>query len=64
MLPLVLGGLQEQRRDLLVAFLPGHGSEVGVLVSGTGFAVEGGVEILLGLGACVFAHIGFLLLFV
>ena len=52
---LILCGLHEKRGDLLIAFVPGHGGEVGVLVPGLGLAGKGGLQILLGLGAGIFA---------
>lgn len=42
---------QENFSELLVAFALGHFGEVGVLVAGLAFAGEGGLEVLLGLGA-------------
>ena len=53
MLLLVVSGLQEQRGDLLVTFLLGLGSKVGILISGHGFAGKGSLQVLLGLGTCV-----------
>ena len=53
MLLLVLGGLQEERGDLLVAGLLGDGREVGVLVSCLALAGKGLPEVLLGFGACI-----------
>ena len=50
----VICGLQEECRNLLIAFLLGYGCEIGVFVSGTGFAFKCGVEVFLRLGACVF----------
>ena len=50
---LVVGGLQEQGRDLLVALLLCLGSKVGILVAGLGLTSESGHQVLLGLGACV-----------
>ena len=50
---LVLGCLQEEGGNLLKAFLLGLRGEVGVLVAGLALASEGGVQVLLGLGASV-----------
>ena len=50
---LVLGGLEEERRDLLEALLLGLGGEIGVFVPGLGLAREGGLQVLLGLGSGV-----------
>ena len=57
---LVVGGLQEQGSDLLIAFLLGLGGKVGVLVAGLRLAGESGLQILLGLGTCVGIGFGFL----
>ena len=58
----VFGGLEEDRRDLLIAFLFGGGGEIGVFVSRLGFAREGLSKILFGLGAGIFVgHKMFLL---
>ena len=56
---LVFGGFQEQGRDLLIAFLLGLGSEIGVFVACLRFAGKGCQQVLFGLGACVFAHHSF-----
>ena len=53
MLLLVLGGLQEERGDLLVAGLLGDGCEVGVLVSCLALASNGLPDVLLGFCACI-----------
>ncbi len=53
---LVLRRLQEDRRDLLVTFLLGHGGEVGVLVPGLRFAGERLAQILLRLRAFQLSH--------
>ena len=50
----IVRSLQEQGRDLLIAFLLGLGCKIGVLVAGFGFAGEGGPKIFFGLGACIF----------
>ena len=47
---LVLGGLQEQSGDLLVAGLLGYRGEVGVLIPGLGLPGKGFPQILLGFG--------------
>ena len=50
---LVLGGLQEQLCNLLIALVLSHGGEIGVLVPGLGLSGKGRFQILLGLGAGV-----------
>ena len=50
----VLGGLEEQRRDLLVAFLRGLGCKLGVLVACLGLTGKGSHQVFLGLSTCVF----------
>ena len=47
----VVRGFQEQRGDLLKAFLFGLGGEVGILVPGLGLAGKGGFQVLFGLGS-------------
>ena len=63
-LPLIICGLQKQGRDLLIALLLRHGGKVGILVSGAGFSVESGMEVLLRLSALVFISAHFLLLLI
>ena len=59
---LIVRGLQEQGRNLLVAVLLGFGCKVGVLVSGLGLPCESSFQVLFGLSACVFVcHNVFLL---
>ena len=50
MLFLVAGGLLEDVGDLVVAFLLGGGSIVGILVAGLGFTGKSGHQIGFGLG--------------
>ena len=54
----VLGGLEEERGDLLVALLLGGGGEVGVFVARLGLARKGLPQVLFGLGAGVFVGHG------
>lgn len=61
MLLLVLSGFEEEGSDLLIAFLLGNRSEVGVLVACTGLAGKCSFQILLGLGASVLGCAGCLL---
>ena len=49
----VLGGLEEDRADLLIALFLGRGCEVGVFIARLGFARKGLPEVLFGLGARV-----------
>ena len=53
---LLIGRLLEEGGDLLVAFLLGHGGEIGVLVAGLGLAGKGVLEVLLGPAALQFSH--------
>ena len=46
----VVGGLQEESGNLLIACLLGDGCEIGVFVPGLGLTGEGLPEVLLGLG--------------
>jgi len=50
---LIISGFEEQRRDLLVAFLLGLRCKIGVLVACLGLTGKGGHQIFFGLGACV-----------
>ena len=50
---LVLGGLEEERADLLKALFLGGGSKIGVFIARLGFARKGLPEVLFGLGARV-----------
>ena len=51
---LVVSGFEEQRRDLLVAFLLGLGCKIGVLIACLGLTGKGSHQVFLGLGPCVF----------
>ncbi len=51
---LVLGSLQEEGGNLLIAVLLGHGGVVGVLVAGHRLTGKGCLEVFLGAGASVF----------
>lgn len=53
---LVISCLEEERCDLLVAFLLSLGCEIGVLISCLGLACECSLKVLLCLCACVLAH--------
>ena len=50
----VLGGLEEQRRDLLVAFLFRFGRKIGLLVARLGFTGKGSHQVFFSLSPCVF----------
>ena len=58
---LVVCRLQKQGCDLLKALLLGLGSKIGILVPSLGLARESGLQILLGLCACVLGHFYILL---
>ena len=62
---LVVSGFEEQRRDLLVAFLLGLGGKIGVLVACLGLTGKGGHQVFFGLSTCVFRffHGGYSFLF-
>ena len=62
---LVVSGFEEQRRDLLVAFLLGLGGKIGVLVACLGLTGKGGHQVFFGLSPCVFRffHGGYSFLF-
>ena len=51
---LVVSGFEEQRRDLLVAFLLGLGCKIGVLVASLGLTGKGSHQVFFGLSPCVF----------
>ena len=51
---LIISGFEEQRRDLLVAFLLGLGCKIGVLVACLGLTGKGSHQIFFGLSTCVF----------
>ena len=51
---LVVSGFEEQRRDLLVAFLLGLGRKIGVLVACLGLTGKGSHQVFFGLSTCVF----------
>ena len=57
---LVLGGLQEEGSNLLIALLLGLGGEVGVLVARLTFTSKSSVQVLLGLCAGVGVGLWFL----
>ena len=50
----VFGGFEEQRRDLLVAFLLGLRCKIGVLVACLGLTGKGSHQVFFGLSTCVF----------
>ena len=54
MLLLVLGGLEKQSSDLLIALFLRLGGKIGVLIAGFGFPGKGGHQIFLGLRSGVF----------
>ena len=62
---LVVSSFEEQRRDLLVAFLLGLGGKIGVLVACLGLTGKGGHQVFFGLSPCVFRffHGGYSFLF-
>ena len=51
---LIISGFEEQRRDLLVAFLLGLGCKIGVLVARLGLTGKGSHQVFFGLSPCVF----------
>ena len=53
---LVVGGLEEQRGNLLKALLLGLGGEIGILVPGLGLSGKGGLQVFLCLRSGVFGH--------
>ena len=62
---LIISGFEEQRRDLLVAFLLGLGCKIGVLVACLGLTGKGSHQVFFGLSSCVFRflHGGYSFLF-
>ena len=57
-----LDGFLEESGDLLISFLLCHGCEIGILISGHGFAGKGSLQILLGLSTSILVcHFSFLL---
>src|SRR5699024_7327963 len=56
MLLLIVGGIVENGRDLLVAFLFGLGCKIGILVAGLALACESFPQVFLGLAAFEFHH--------
>ena len=54
----LFGRLEENRRDLLVAFLLRDGRVIGVFVAGLGFAGKGFPQVLFGLATFEFGHGG------
>ena len=54
----VIGGFEEQRRDLFVPRFLRHRSEIGILVASLGFARESFHKVFFGLGARIFALCG------